>query len=67
MRKKARISEQLIGTAIAEDSIYLHQTSHITSGQISYYLLWRTWLNQKVADNEAKQLAIFEKLRGNRG
>lgn len=67
MRKKARISEQLIGTAIAEDSTYLHQTPHITSGQISYYLLWRSWLNQKRADDEAKQLAIFEKLRGNRG
>lgn len=67
MRKKARISEQLIGTAIAEDSAYLHQTPHITSGQISYYLLWRSWLNQKRTDDEAKQLAIFEKLRGNCG
>lgn len=70
MRKKARISEELIGIAIAEDSTYLHQTPHITAGQISYYLLWKSYLNQKRTEEEAKQLAFLEKIttpRNNRG
>ena len=64
MRKKARISEQLIGTAIAEDSSYVYKIPHITRGQVVYYLLWRNYVNQKRAADEAKQLELMHKLYG---